>query len=70
MKTAFIILLVLLSVFAFADDVQEESSKFNLSGFVKGEGANMSFAKILGAIVLAFLLISVTVFIKNKKKKS
>ncbi len=60
------LIFILLSFPVLAEDSDAE---FNMSGFVKDQGNNLSFAKILGAIVLAFLLISGILFYKKRKKK-
>jgi len=71
----FFILLVFLSSFALADAAGYPENysldiDFNFSSFVKSEGDNISFAKIIGGLVLAFLLISGIYVFKKRKSKN
>ena len=69
---AVMLLLVLLSSFTLAEESAPKNDSlsldFNFSKFIKSEGAEVSVAKILGGIVLAFLLISGVYFYKKRKK--
>ena len=69
-----IILFFLLSSFAIAENPAYPENysldvKFNFSSFLKDQGSEVSIAKIIGGLVLAFLLISGVYFQVRKKKK-
>lgn len=73
--TVFLILVLMAtSVFALANtyvEPESDSLELNLSGVIKDEAGKISVAKLLGGLVLSFLLVSeVFIIIRNKKKRS
>jgi hypothetical protein len=70
-----ILIILILSFTALSQkETEKNSSKFldlNISGVIKDEGTNISNAKIIGLLILGFLLISgIYSFKKNKKSKN